>query len=83
MALLDIGLPHMDGLELARRMRNELGLERAYLIALTGYGQEEDRRRSQRAGFDAHLVKPVDLDQLRALLARSAPAGTPRGAGSG
>jgi signal transduction histidine kinase/ActR/RegA family two-component response regulator len=68
--LLDIGLPRMDGLEVARRLRDELGLARTLLIAMTGYGHDEDRRRSQEAGFNAHLVKPVDLDELRALLAR-------------
>ena len=80
-ALLDIGLPNMDGLELARRMRSDLGLTNAYLIALTGYGQDEDRRRSEAAGFDAHLVKPVDLDRLRRLLAQFVPAESARGAG--
>jgi signal transduction histidine kinase/ActR/RegA family two-component response regulator len=69
--LLDIGLPGMDGLEVARRMRQELGLSRAVLVALTGYGQEDDKRRSQDAGFDAHFVKPVDLAALQALLARA------------
>lgn len=69
--LLDIGLPRMDGLEVARRLRNDLGLKDALLVALTGYGQDEDRRRSQEAGFNAHLVKPVDLDELPKLLARA------------
>jgi PAS domain S-box-containing protein len=78
-ALLDIGLPIMDGLELARRMREDLGLTRAYLIALTGYGQEEDRRKSRAAGFDAHLVKPVDLDRLRRILTQPAPGAAASG----
>ena len=66
-ALLDIGLPVMDGYELASRLREvyQNGLK---LIAVTGYGQEADRDRSRQAGFDAHLVKPVDLDVLAALL---------------
>jgi signal transduction histidine kinase/ActR/RegA family two-component response regulator len=68
--LLDIGLPKMNGLEVARRMRQDLGLKDTLLVALTGYGQDEDRRRSQEAGFDAHMVKPVDLDELHSLLAR-------------
>lgn len=68
--LLDIGLPGMDGLDVARRVRQELHLTNVVLVALTGYGQEEDRRRSQEAGFNAHLVKPVDLDALREILAR-------------
>jgi CheY-like chemotaxis protein len=68
--LLDIGLPGTNGLEVARRMRQNLGLTDALLVALTGYGQDEDRRRSHEAGFNAHLVKPVDLDSLEKLLAR-------------
>ncbi|HEY0710291.1 MAG TPA: ATP-binding protein [Polyangia bacterium] len=65
LALLDIGLPVMDGFELARRLRSDAGPERKLrLIALTGYGQESDRRKTAAAGFDAHLVKPVDLSAL-------------------
>jgi PAS domain S-box-containing protein len=66
--LLDIGLPGMDGYEVARRCRLEEGLGRVMMVAMTGYGKEEDRRRSQEAGFQAHLVKPVDLEDLRLLL---------------
>jgi CheY-like chemotaxis protein len=66
-ALLDIGLPVMDGYELAGRLR-ELAGGRIKLIAVTGYGQEGDRERAKSAGFQAHLVKPVDLDALAALL---------------
>ena len=66
--LLDIGLPGMDGYEVARRLRESAATRAALLVALTGYGQEEDRRRSLDAGFDHHLVKPVDLDTLRRLL---------------
>lgn len=65
-ALIDIGLPVMDGYELARRLRGML--DRARLIAVTGYGQQGDRDRSHDAGFDAHLVKPVSLDVLHAAL---------------
>ncbi len=65
---LDIGLPGMDGHEVARRLRRELGLTDATLVAATGYGQEEDRRLSREAGFDFHLVKPVDLEALERLL---------------
>lgn len=67
-ALIDIGLPTMDGYELARRLRAELGLRAPTLIAVTGYGQESDRARSRAAGFDHHLVKPVDLSKLDLLL---------------
>jgi signal transduction histidine kinase/ActR/RegA family two-component response regulator len=68
--LLDIGMPRMDGYEVAQRLREEPALAKVFLVALTGYGQDEDRRRSQEAGFDAHLVKPLDLDALHLLLAR-------------
>lgn len=74
--LLDIGLPRMDGLEVAHRLRHDLALTDALLVALTGYGQEEDRRRSERAGFNAHLVKPVDLDALYELMVHAAIPGT-------
>jgi two-component system CheB/CheR fusion protein len=70
---LDIGLPEMDGYEVARRLRKLPGTEKALLLALTGYGQEGDRRRSREAGFDRHLVKPVDPEVLRALLAGHEP----------
>jgi signal transduction histidine kinase len=66
--LLDIGLPGMNGLEVARRIRENERLKHLVLVALTGYGQEEDRQRSQEAGFDAHFVKPVDLKELQKLL---------------
>jgi CheY-like chemotaxis protein len=69
--LLDIGLPGMGGHAVARRLRAEAGLESALLVALTGYGQEEDRELSREAGCDFHWVKPVDPDALRDLLARS------------
>jgi len=61
--LLDIGLPGMDGYEVARRMRARGS--KAQIVALTGYGQRDDQTRSRDAGFDAHLVKPVDLQLLR------------------
>jgi signal transduction histidine kinase/CheY-like chemotaxis protein len=66
--LLDIGMPGMDGYEVARRMRQQVGLEGVVLAALTGWGQQEDRRRSKEAGFDHHLVKPVDVAELNRLL---------------
>ena len=67
-ALLDIGLPVMDGFELARRLRDSEQHASIKLVAITGYGQEADRERSREAGFDAHLVKPVDMDRLEVLL---------------
>jgi two-component system CheB/CheR fusion protein len=69
--VLDIGMPGMDGYEVARRLRQEPGLGSVLLVALTGYGQEQDRRRSREAAIDHHLVKPVDPQALRALLART------------
>ena len=74
---LDIGMPGMDGYEVARRMRQQPGLEKTVLAALTGWGQKEDRRRTAEAGFDHHLVKPITIESLREVLesARSsAPA---------
>jgi CheY-like chemotaxis protein len=67
--LLDIGLPKLNGYETARHMRNEAWATDVVLIALTGWGQDEDRQKSIEAGFDAHLVKPVDFDALQRLLA--------------
>lgn len=75
-ALLDIGLPKMDGYELARRLRQQPGLERTTLVAMTGYGQEDDRRRSAEAGFEYHLVKPVDQDELHRILLKVAQSRT-------
>ena len=69
-ALLDIGMPLLDGYEVARRIRAQQWGKTVTLVALTGWGQESDRRRSQEAGFDTHLVKPLDLDKLTALLAQ-------------
>jgi CheY-like chemotaxis protein len=67
--ILDIGLPDMDGTELAQKLRELPHLEHTKMIALTGYGQASDKARSLAAGFDYHLVKPVDYDHLKALLA--------------
>ena len=69
-AFVDIGLPGFDGYELARRTRTALGPATPHLVALTGYGQPYDRARALDAGFDDHLVKPLDLDALMALLSR-------------
>jgi signal transduction histidine kinase/CheY-like chemotaxis protein len=69
LVLIDIGLPGMDGYEVARRLRADVGLAEAMLAALTGYGQEEDRRRSEESGFDQHLIKPIRTETLVKLLA--------------
>ena len=68
---LDIGLPGMDGYEAARRLRQEPGMEKGLLVALTGYGQEEDRRKALEAGFNVHLVKPADINTLQNIVARA------------
>jgi signal transduction histidine kinase/ActR/RegA family two-component response regulator len=87
-ALVDIGLPEMDGNEVARRVRAVLEPERIALIAMTGYGQPEDRRRALEAGFDTYLVKPVDPGDIGRLLdeisrRHSPPGRSPRDAEPG
>ena len=67
--LLDLGMPGMDGFEVARRIRARPDLRSVTLIALTGWGQQDDRRRTRAAGFDHHLTKPADLGALQAMLA--------------
>jgi CheY-like chemotaxis protein len=67
--LLDIGLPKLDGHEVCRRIREKAWGKDIVIIALTGWGQEDDRRKSEQAGFNGHLVKPVDYDRLLSLLA--------------
>jgi len=67
-AFLDIGMPGMNGYELARQMRRLAGLEGTVLVALTGWGDDNDRARSKAAGFDHHLIKPADMDAVEALL---------------
>jgi CheY-like chemotaxis protein len=68
-ALIDIGLPGMDGYELAHRLRQEFDGQGLQLVAMTGYGRTEDREAAHAAGFDVHVVKPADLDELRRMLA--------------
>ena len=72
--ILDIGLPGMDGFEVARRLRSRPELNKAVLIALTGYGEAESRLRSQQAGFDHHVVKPADIDFLLSIVGQPADA---------
>src|SRR5262249_24527723 len=72
--LLDIGLPGMSGYDVCRKLRQQTGSQDVLYIAQTGWGQEEDRRRSREAGFDYHLVKPVDFGALEELLASRRPA---------
>ena len=67
--LLDIGLPGLNGFEVAKRLRQQPALQNVVLVAMTGYGQESDRQRSQEAGFDHHLVKPVDFGKVLQILA--------------
>jgi CheY-like chemotaxis protein len=69
-ALVDLGLPVMDGFELAQRLKEDPRLDGLILIAVTGYGQDVDRRRSRDAGFDGHLVKPVDVDVVDEMIRR-------------
>ena len=66
--LLDIGLPGMDGYEVAAILKKDNSCKNSVIVAVSGYGQEEDRRRAREAGFDHHLVKPVDIDTLTTLL---------------
>ena len=66
--ILDVGLPGMDGCQLAAKIRQRWPGKPPYLIAVTGYGMEEDRRRSRESGIDLHLVKPVDPELLRCIL---------------
>jgi CheY-like chemotaxis protein len=84
--ICDLGLPGMDGYELARTIRRQPALRGATLIALSGYGRDEDRTRSAEAGFDHHLVKPADLEAIADLLATIATTKrdkSERGVGTG
>jgi two-component system CheB/CheR fusion protein len=75
-AILDIGLPHIDGYQLARNLRGRAGTSKALLIALTGYGQPEDVERARLAGFDHHLVKPVSPDAVNSIVSGPASEGS-------
>jgi CheY-like chemotaxis protein len=69
--LFDIGLPETDGYALARRVRADARLLDMYLVAVTGWGEDEDRRRAAEAGFDTHITKPAEPDTVRRVLARA------------
>ncbi|MNT38337.1 Response regulator MprA [compost metagenome] len=69
-ALIDLAMPGMDGFEVVRAMRGVAGTDQTRYVALTGFGQPADRQQSERAGFDAHLVKPVELETLFGTIAR-------------
>lgn len=75
--LLDIGIPKLNGYEVARRLRHELGLLKTLIIAISGYSKGENHQESQAAGFDHHLVKPVDLQELTRLLPTAIISGSP------
>ena len=72
--LLDIGMPRLNGYDACRRIRNEAWGKGMVLIAMTGWGQDDDRRRTLEAGFDGHMVKPVDPNALMHILASKSPA---------
>ena len=75
LAFVDVGLPGIDGYELATRLRAHPSCRSTLLVALTGYGRDKDKKRANEAGFDHHLTKPVDFDAIDRLLANaSAPA---------
>ena len=68
LVLLDIGLPKMNGYEVARQLRNSAKLRNAVLVAFTGYGTDDDRRQAREAGFDYHLVKPLEPEALERII---------------
>lgn len=72
--LLDIGLPIEDGYQVARRMRQHAALSETMLVALTGYGRDEDREHARQAGFDMHFTKPIELDDLQLVLEKKLQA---------
>lgn len=77
-AFLDIGMPGIDGYALARILRRKYGKEELRIVAVTGYGKEDDRAQSRRAGFDAHFVKPVSPELVESMLLTFFPGRAPR-----
>ncbi|HEY6894446.1 MAG TPA: response regulator, partial [Rhodanobacteraceae bacterium] len=77
MALIDIGLPGIDGYQVARQVRSHMG-DRVVLVAVSGFGQPEDKRKALEAGFDEHLTKPADVNDIENILARFPPRNTIR-----
>lgn len=73
--LLDVGLPSMNGYEVARCLRRQPETAKIFLVALTGYGREEDRRLSREAGFNIHVLKPLGMDVLKSILAQAESVG--------
>jgi CheY-like chemotaxis protein len=73
LVFLDLGMPDMDGFEVVRRMRADPAFAGVRVVALTGWSQDEDKRRTAAEGFDGHIVKPVDLDELRGVLGKLGP----------
>lgn len=71
--LLDIGLPGIDGYDVARQLRKEVGEQRPFIVAITGYGTDEDKRRAHEAGFDMHLTKPIDPSRLEDIISSATP----------
>jgi DNA-binding response OmpR family regulator len=76
--LLDIGLPRLNGFAVCQRIREQPWGKDMVLVALTGWGQESDRRKSREAGFDHHLVKPVDYSELMKMLGEQTPTASRR-----
>jgi CheY-like chemotaxis protein len=74
---LDIGMPGIDGYEACRRMRQQPSRKAVVIVAVTGWGQPQDKQRALEAGFDAHLTKPVDVETLARILAASTPTHSP------
>jgi CheY-like chemotaxis protein len=75
--LLDLGMPHIDGYQLAPAIRHELRQHPVYIVAVTAYGQPKDREKSRKSGFDAHVQKPVDMSLLESILKTLTNPGTP------